>query len=200
MSMYDELVPQFHKMLGGLERWLEEGEAFATARELDLDALLTARLYPDQLNLTRNIQAATDTAKLAVARLAAVDAPNHEDGPATLPQLRARIAEVSAYLQAADRDAVDAGAARVLTLPFLPGQTVVGRDYVRQFAVPNFYFHLTTSYAILRNLGVKLGKRTFIGSLPLRELSERRRRTSISPTASQAPSAGALPPEAQPQP
>ncbi|MCO4770753.1 MAG: DUF1993 domain-containing protein [Deltaproteobacteria bacterium] len=167
MSMYDETVPEFLRTLTAMEAWIDEAHAYAEERGFESDVLLTARLSPDQYDVTRNIQSAADTAKLTAQRICGVKAPTHEDGPSTWEKLRARIAEVKEYLEGldpaafADRDDV------IISPSMLRGGRVVTKRYVRGFGLPNFYFHCTTTYAILRANGVKLGKRAFLGSLPI---------------------------------
>lgn len=172
MSLYATTVPAYRQALGNLDRWLEEAAAVAEKRGYSVDNLLIARLSPDQFDLTRQIQSACDTAKLTSARLADVDAPKHEDGPATLDELRARIADVQSFLDDLDPAAVDAAVDRRFAPSFVPGKDIALPDYVREFGIPNFYFHLTMAYAILRHNGVSLGKRTFLGHLSLQDLPE----------------------------
>ncbi len=172
MSLYEETVPQFSKMLGNLDRWLQEAIDYAEERGFDPEVLLDQRLSPDQFNLRRQIQTICDTGKLTPARLAGVEAPKHEDGPQTLAELRTRIGEVREFIDGLDEDAVNAGVDRVYQPTFAPGMEAEMTPYVREFGVPNFYFHVTTAYAILRSHGVKLGKRTFLGSVPLRPIAD----------------------------
>lgn len=167
MSHYEASIPQFSKMLGNVSRWLDEAANVAEERGFDAEKLATAQIAIDQFDLTRNVQAACDTAKLAGSRLAGIDAPKHEDGLATLAELKARIASVQDYLGTIDAAAFDAGAERQHTPAFLRGQAVMGRDLLVEFSVPNFYFHVSMVYAILRHHGVPLGKRTFLGSMKL---------------------------------
>ena len=167
MSLSADTVGQLGKMLGNLDNWLAEAASHAEARGWDPELFLTARLAPDQFDLTRNAQAACDAAKLAAARLADVEAPKHEDGPCTLAELRARIAEVQAFLADLDTDVIDASGDRILTLSALGGQRIRCEDYARDFAIPNAYFHFAMVYAILRDNGVPLGKRTWIGRVAL---------------------------------
>ena len=165
MSVHAESVPQLVKMLRNLASWLDEGAAWAETRGFDVDVLLQARLFPDMFPLVRQVQAACDSAKFVGSRLSGHDAPLHPDTEATLDELRARIDEVVAYLEGLPAEAFDGD--RLLSLPFLPEHHVRGVDYLREFALPNFYFHATTAYAILRHCGVTLGKRTFIGGMTL---------------------------------
>ncbi|MCO4746056.1 MAG: DUF1993 domain-containing protein [Proteobacteria bacterium] len=152
-------------MLKNLERWLDEAETYATERGFDVEDLLTARLHIDQYPLTRQIQAACDSAKLATARLAEAKAPVHDDVETTLAELRTRIGETLAFIEGFSAEDFEGKADAKLYLPFLQGGYVVANDYLHQFALANFYFHITNAYAILRHNGVKLGKRTFIGHM-----------------------------------
>lgn len=172
MSLYDQTIPAYRQGLANLDAWLQEAVETAEAGGWDPANLLITRLAVDQFDLTRQIQSACDTAKLTGARLASVEAPKHADGPATLDQLRARIAEVRAFLDTLDREAVDAARDRRFSSPLFPGMDIAFPDYVREFGLPNFYFHLTTAYALLRHNGVKLGKRAFLGRLSLTPIAD----------------------------
>lgn len=170
MSIHHSIVAQLHSSLGNLEHWLDAGVAFAEKKKFDPKVLLHARLAPDQYPLYRQVQAACDQAKFIAARLSGKDAPKHPDDEQSLEELRARIHDVRTYL-AGFTDADFAGAdERIIPLPFAPGKGMLGRAYLVQMALPNFYFHLTTAYAILRKNGLDLGKRDFIGALDLRDL------------------------------
>jgi hypothetical protein len=170
MSLYNASVPQLTKMLGSMDRWLDKAAAHATARKFDVDTLLTARLAPDQYPLARQIQAACDAAKFAGARLAGNQPPVHPDTETTVPQLKARIQAVIAYLATLTPAEFEGAATRPVTLSFAPGMVMTGTEYFNELALPNFYFHATTAYAILRHNGVDVGKTDFVGSLPLRAL------------------------------
>ena len=165
MPLYNATVPQLSKMLGNLSRWLDEAIAYAESREFDPESLLQARLYPDQFALVRQVQAACDSAKFIGARLSDTEAPSHPDTETTLPELKARIESTIGFIQGLDEAAFEGAGERRLFLPFLHGAWVSGDDYLNEFGLPNFYFHVTTAYAILRHNGVKLGKRTFIGNM-----------------------------------
>ncbi|MFK7992475.1 MAG: DUF1993 family protein [Sandaracinaceae bacterium] len=161
-------VRQMTKLLRQLDAWLEEGAAFAEARSSDADALLSARLVFDQYQLVQQIQACCDTAKFAGARLTGKDAPSHPDEEKTLDEARTRIASTLAFLDALTDDDFAGAADRVIQLPFLPeGKAVTAQSYTIEFATPNFYFHISHAYAILRSNGVPLGKRAFIGGMAL---------------------------------
>lgn len=163
MSLHDAAVSQTSKILHNLDGWLEKAEAYATAKGFDVDVLASARLAPDQYPLVRQVQAACDGAKLTAARLAAIEAPKHADEEKTIAELRARIRSTLAFLETVTPEKLEGAEQREIRLPFIPGKASKGADYFVDFAQPNFYFHATTAYAILRHSGVDLGKRDFIG-------------------------------------
>ena len=169
MSPYELTVPHFEKSLQNLERWIDKALDFAKAKRFDADTLLTARLAPDQHPLVRQIQTACDNAKLVCARLTGKPVAPHPDTEQTWDEVRARIRsvrEIVASFAPADFEGADT---RSVSLPWLPGKVLSGKDYLLQFGLPNFGFHLVTAYAILRHNGVDLGKVDFIGSLPFRD-------------------------------
>jgi hypothetical protein len=167
--MYEIAVVQTKKMLNNVERWLDTAVAHAQKKSFDPETLLHARLAPDQYPLARQIQAACDAAKHLAAFLAGKAPPKHPDTEKTLADVRARIHTVTAYLDTfKEGDFADA-ATRRIELPFAEGKVILGADYLRELGVPNFYFHVTTVYAILRHNGVDLGKRDYIGGIPLRD-------------------------------
>jgi hypothetical protein len=169
MSLYQASVPQLKKMLNNLDKWLDAAVAHATKKSFDPAVLLTARLAPDQYPLTRQIQSCCDGAKFTAARLAGKEAPKHPDTETTLDEIRARIRSTVEFLDTVtEADFADAKE-RMITLPFMPGKALSAADYLNEMALPNFYFHLTTAYAILRHNGVDVGKIAFIGSLNLRD-------------------------------
>lgn len=167
MSMYTASVPQFQKTLRLVLTWLDAAEAHAKQRGYDPDLLASTRLAPDMYPLTRQIGAACDAAKFAAAYLAGIDPPRHPDTETTLAELRARLDAVIAWLEGISEAQFEGAKARAVALPFLGGRTLAAPDYLNQLAIPNFYFHVTTTYALLRHAGVPIGKRDFIGSLPL---------------------------------
>lgn len=168
MSHYDESIPPLDKMLGNLSGWLQQATAHAEERGFDPEVLLSCRLAPDQFPLVRQIQAACDAAKFTAARLSGTEAPAHPDEETTLEQIQARIAATRAYLEGFGPDDLAGAAERELSPSFLQGASVMALDYLREFALPNFYFHVTTAYAILRHNGVPLGKRAFIGHMSIK--------------------------------
>lgn len=166
--LYDLTVRQLTKMLRNVDGWLVAAMTYAERRKFDVTNLMKARLAPDQYPFDRQVQTACDNAKLIVARLAAKDWPPHPDTEATFPELRARIASVIAYLETFKPEDLAGAEERRISLPWMEGKWMRGDEYVAQFALPNFYFHVTTAYAILRHNGVELGKRDFIGGVPTR--------------------------------
>jgi hypothetical protein len=163
--MYFELIGQMKKMLGQLDKWLEAAGAFAASKKFDPVVFASLRLAPDQFAFARQVQNACDTAKLVAARLAGKTAPAHADTEQTLDELRARVQSVVSYLGTFTAADFEAAATRVITQPRWEGKTMSGADYFREHGQPNFFFHLTHAYAILRHAGVTLGKRDYLGAL-----------------------------------
>jgi len=162
--MYQASAPRFVNMLNNLSALLDKAQAHAEARKIEPAALTAFRLYPDMFPLTRQVQIACDAAKGAVARLAGVDIPKHEDTEQTFADLKARIAKTVEFIRSVPASKVEGSEERAVTLK-LRGQdtTFKGADYLLGFAWPNFYFHVTTAYNILRHNGVEIGKRDFLG-------------------------------------
>ena len=169
MSLYEASVPQLKKMLDNLGKWLETAASHAQKKSFDPNSLLTARLAPDQYPLVRQIQSACDGAKLAAARLTGKEAPKHADTEQTMDEIRARIHACTAYLDTFKAADFAGAETRTIELPFLEGKVLSGNEYLFAMVLPNFYFHVTTAYAILRHNGVDIGKRDFIGSLDVRD-------------------------------
>ncbi len=163
--MFVATFQQIKKQLSQVDHWLEAASAHATARSFDPTLFLGFRLAPDQFGFARQVQVACDTAKLAAARLTGQEAPKHADSEQTIDELRTRVRAVVEYLDGIPAAAFDGAADRVISQPRWEGKTMTGADYFREHAVPNFYFHLTHAYAILRHNGVPLGKRDFLGAL-----------------------------------
>jgi uncharacterized protein len=167
MKHYDLTVPQLAKMLRNLDRWLTAAGKHAEARKFDVDTLVHARLAPDQFDLRRQVQNACDHAKFICCRLAGRDVPSHADTETTFAQLHARIAAAVALVESFKPDDFAGASERKISLPRWEGKWINGDEYLVQFGLPNFYFHITTAYAILRHNGVEVGKRDFIGELPM---------------------------------
>ena len=164
-----ETLTQFVKMLKNLDHWLEAANAFAEKKKFAPDVLVHSRLAPDQYALDQQVQSACDAAKYAAAYLSGQTAPSHPDTEKTLAELRARVRTCVQYLESVKPSAYAGAADKRVAPPWLEGRWFRGADYLAQIAVPNFYFHVTTAYAILRHNGVELGKRDFIGSMPVQE-------------------------------
>jgi hypothetical protein len=164
ISMHSASVPVFVRMLGNLLNWLDKAETHAAARKYETSVLLAARLAPDMLPFTRQIQIACDAAKFGVARLAGVEAPTFEDTEATFDELRERVKKTIAYVQSVPAAQIDGTEEKDVTVPRRDGSMVVkGEPYLKHFLLPNFFFHVTTAYALLRHNGVDLGKGDYLG-------------------------------------
>jgi hypothetical protein len=165
ISMYQASAPRFANILNNLAAILDKAQAHCEAKKIDPLALTACRLYPDMLPFTRQITIACDTAKGAVARLAGVEIPKHEDTETTLADLKARIAKTVDFIGTIRPAQVDGSEDKTIVLKLgSREQTFKGLQYLLGFAQPNFYFHATAAYAILRHNGVELGKRDYIGT------------------------------------
>ncbi len=166
-TLYDASIPVFVNSLRNLSALLDKAEAHASANGVALQTYLDARLAPDMHPLTRQIQIASDGAKGAVARLAAIETPSFPDVETTWPELKARIEKTIDFLKSIKPDQIAGGEDRTVELP-LPGgaMTFTGADFLARFALPNFMFHVVTAYGVLRSQGVPLGKMDYLaGSL-----------------------------------
>ncbi|MBN8996022.1 MAG: DUF1993 domain-containing protein [Rhizobiales bacterium] len=163
-TIYDASVPVFTRMLASLSHVLTKGASFAEARKIDPAVLLATRLYPDMFPLSRQVQLATDHAKGASARLSQTENPKMPDTEATFAELAGRIEKTLAFIGGIDRKAFDGADGREVTL-MQGGKERVhpGPAYLTGIALPNFFFHVTTAYDILRHVGVEIGKRDFVG-------------------------------------
>jgi hypothetical protein len=164
ISMYQASAPRFANLLRNLSSILDKAQAHAEAKKIDPLALTQFRLYPDMFPLTRQVQIACDTAKGAVARLAGAEIPKHEDTEQTFPELKARIAKTVAFIESVGAAKLDGTEDKEIVLK-MRGQDVKfnGLQYLLGVAYPNFYFHVTTAYNILRHNGVEIGKTDFVG-------------------------------------
>ncbi len=163
--MYYETFNQMKKQLGQLDKWLETAAAYAETKKFDSKNFLGLRLSVDQFPFSRQVQVACDTAKLGASRLTGKDAPNHPDTEETMDQLRARVKSVVEYLGGFTAKDFESAATRSITQPRWEGKTMTGADYFVEHVMPNFFFHLTTAYALLRHAGVGIGKRDYLGTL-----------------------------------
>lgn len=167
IAMYDISIPVFVRQLKALSACLEKAEAHCAAKKIDTSVLASERLIADMFPLSRQVQIACDFAKGAAARLAGIEVPPWDDNEKTLADLRSRIARTIEYVSAFGPDRLRDSATRDVTIKIAGNPvTLKGAPYLIGFAIPNFYFHATTAYAILRANGIDLGKRDFIGQMP----------------------------------
>jgi uncharacterized protein len=164
ISMHSASAPIFIKMLGNLLGWLDKAEAHAAARKFDSANYLGLRLAPDMLPFTKQIQIASDAAKGAMARLAGVDIPKWEDNEASFADLRARVQKTIDYVKSFAPAQIDGSESREITIPMRTGDPLhfSGETFLKHFALPNFFFHVTTAYALLRHAGVDVGKGDYL--------------------------------------
>lgn len=163
--MHYVILGQMKKQLGQLDTWLEAAATYAETKKFDPNVFVTARLAPDQFAFSRQVQATCDSAKLAASRLSGKEAPAHPDTETTLAELRTRVQSVIRYLDGFTAKDFNDAPTRTVTQPRWEGKTMTGADYFVEHALPNFYFHLTTAYALLRHNGVPVGKRDYLGAL-----------------------------------
>lgn len=168
--MYHQLtITSFIKGLRNLSALLDKGAAFADQKKFDSGVLFSARLAPDQFPLSRQVQIACDTAKLGASRLTGKEAPSHPDDEKTLADLKTRIQSTISYLEKfTEKDYADA-ATRKVTNKRWENNWLTGEDYMLHHMIPNFYFHATTAYSILRHNGVEIGKGDYLGELPFKK-------------------------------
>jgi hypothetical protein len=164
LSFYDISVPVFLRGLGQLSHLLDKGLAHAQASGLDPAVLVDARLAPDMYTLAGQVQSASDASKLGTARIAGLTAPSFPDTETTYAELQARVAKTVDYLQSVDRALVDGFEDRAVTMKARGNElSFTAQRYLLQFALPNFFFHVTTAYDVLRHSGVPLGKMDYLG-------------------------------------
>ena len=164
-SMYDASVPVFKQILTSLSAVLDKAEAHTTEKKIEPAALLQARLYPDMFPLTRQVQVACDFAKGCCARLAGAEVPRYDDTEQSFAELKQRIATTIAFIDSLPQDGIEASAQRdISTSSGANAKQFKGQVYLVHYALPHFYFHATTAYALLRHNGLEVGKKDFIGS------------------------------------
>lgn len=163
-SMYDSSIPHVKHMLSSLSAIIEKSAVYATDKKIEPSVLVSSRLYPDMFALAKQIQIATDQAKACAARLAGIEIPIFDDNETTLGDLQARIAKTIVFLDSITAEQIDGSENRdiVFSVHGTPME-FKGRDYLLEWLFPNFYFHLTTAYNILRHNGVDIGKKDFLG-------------------------------------
>ncbi|MBS0430310.1 MAG: DUF1993 domain-containing protein [Proteobacteria bacterium] len=164
ISLYDASVPVFIRGLDQLTHVLGKGLAHAQTQGLDPATLVQARLAPDMLTLAGQVQRASDASKLAAARIGGLTAPSFADTESTYDELLARVAKTRDFLAGVDRAAIDGQESREVRLKVGDSEIVFdAQRYLLQFAIPNFFFHVTTAYDVLRHVGVPVGKRDYLG-------------------------------------
>lgn len=165
LNIYEASIPIFVRMLGNLSSILDKAVIYAETKNIDPTILVNARLAPDMYPLSRQVQIATDMVKGCAARLAGIDVPSYEDNEATFADLQARIAKTVAFLQSVSAEQINGSEDRTVTLK-LRGREIqfLGQPYLLDFVLPNLYFHVTTTYAILRHNGVEIGKMDYLGA------------------------------------
>lgn len=168
LSLYDASVPVMRQMLGSLSAVLEKAEQHASTRGFDAAVLLQQRLFPDMFPLSRQVQIACDSAKNGMARLSGTEAPKFEDNETSIAQLRQRIAATLAFVESVPRDRIDGQEARDVTIP-LRDRTLQmkGQPYLLHWVLPNFFFHVSMAYGLLRHSGVAVGKSDYLGTFPM---------------------------------
>ncbi len=166
ISMYSASVPTFIRTLTNLAGILEKAQAHAESKKIKPEVLLNARLFPDMFALTRQVQIASDFAKGTVARLAGIEPPAYADTESSFAELIARVQKTVDFLKTLKADQVDGSENRDIVLKMHTGELKFkGEVYLTQFSLPNFYFHATTAYAILRHNGIEIGKMDFMGEI-----------------------------------
>jgi len=165
ISMYQASVPRFVNILGNLSKIIDKAQAHVDAKKIDAAVLPTYRLFPDMLAMATQVQIACDTAKGAVARLAGVDIPVFEDNEKTLAELKARIGKTIDFIQTLKPAQIDGSEDKEIVLKRADRETrYKGMQFLLGHAIPNFYFHVTTTYNILRHNGIEIGKRDYLGN------------------------------------
>ncbi len=170
-TMSQASLPVFEIGLNALLAVVDKAAAHVAAKKIDPSVLVGWRLAPDMFAFGRQVQVVCDQAKNGAARLAGVEPPKFEDTETTLDQFKDRIAKTVAFLKTLDTKAIDASSDREITFPL--GQNkgqMKGGDYLNHFMLPNFYFHLTAAYTCVRNFGVDVGKRDFLGAIPIKRI------------------------------
>lgn len=163
-SIYQASVPVYSRQLSALSAILDKANGYAAQRKIDTTALVQTRLFPDMLPLARQVQFACNHAIRGAARISGMEPPKVEDSEQTLDDLKARIAKTLAFVQAVDPKKMEGMEDREVTFPAGDRtMTLMGADYLLHFSMPNFYFHVTTAYAILRHVGLEIGKGDFMG-------------------------------------
>jgi hypothetical protein len=165
ISMHSASAPVFTRLFGNMLVWFDKAEAHAAARKFEPANYLGLRLAPDMLPLVRQVQIASDAAKGCMARLAGLEVPKWDDSEASVADLKARIQKTIDYVKTFEPSQIDGSEVRAIVIPMRNGDPLqfTGEAYLKHFALPNFYFHATTTYALLRHAGVDVGKGDYLG-------------------------------------
>ena len=166
---HNDAIRLFAKTLQNLEHWMDKAAAHASAKKFEVDVLAQARLAPDQYAFVQQVQSACDQAKYAAAYLSGKQAPSHHDTEKTFAELRQRIEKCLGFLETVQAKDLAGADDRKVAPPWLGGKWLHANDYVVHVAIPNFFFHATMAYAILRHNGVDLGKMDYVGSIPAQD-------------------------------
>ena len=167
ISMYQASVPVYLQFLGSVSGLLDKAAAYAEAKKIEPKVLLETRLYPDMLPLVRQVQIFTDQATRGASRLAGLEPPPFPDTETSFDELKARIQKAAAHVQSLKAEQIDGGEGREIALKFPSGEMKFsGQQYLLNFSLPNFFFHATMVHAILRHVGVEIGKMDFMGGPP----------------------------------
>lgn len=164
--VYELLVPQYIRVLKNLNSMMGKAAGYADSKKFEIDVLAQSRLAPDQFPFYRQVQIVCDTAKLSASRLTGKDAPVHDDKETSWTQLKKRVEDVIGYLESFKAKDFEGAETRKITQPRWEGKWLTGYEYTIHHAIPNFYFHVTTAYSILRHNGVDVGKKDYLGELP----------------------------------
>lgn len=167
--IYKAAIMECAKMLRNLTLILDKASSFAEKKKIETEVLLQSRLAPDQFNFIRQIQIACDTAKLGTARLTNKEAPSHQDTEINIADLKARIQSTVSYLETFTDKDFEATSERRISTPRWEDKTLSGEEFFHQHMIPNFYFHVTTAYSILRHNGVEIGKKDYLGDMPFKK-------------------------------
>lgn len=163
--MYQSTAEIFIKLLNNLNTWIDKAETFAKAKKIETSVLMQSRLAPDMYDFIEQIQSVCDAAKFCCARLTGKEAPKHEDNEVTIDEARQRIHKCVTFLKTLTPEDFKGSETRAIKLPYLEGKVLTGDYYATNLGIPNFYFHLTTAYAILRHSGVDIGKLDYLGEI-----------------------------------
>jgi hypothetical protein len=169
-DIYTYTVPLFIKSLGGLKTVLTKAEAHAKEAGINEADFLADRLAPDMFPLSQQVQIACDNAKGATARLAGVEAPKFEDNEKTFAELQSRIDKTIEFMNSVSETSFEGAATRQIVLPYVPGKYMTGFDYVREYVLPNFFFHVVTAYALVRKNGTPIGKMDYANNPTFRDI------------------------------